>query len=334
MSKGLTPLEKAAILLITLGKEYSAKLYQHLSEDEIQQLTLAITSVRRVEPDSKENVLQEFTELCMAQDFISEGGIEYAREVLEAAVGEQRALELISKLSASLQVRPFDFVRRADPSQVMNLLQNEYPQTIALILSYLSPEQAAAVVESLPAEQQTEVISRIATMGATSPDYVREAEIVLERKLSTIGTDEHMVVGGIDAIVNILNAVDRGTEKHILETLEMRDVELADEIRSKMFVFEDIVKLSNQAVQRILKEVDSRELAVALKGATEEVTKAIFANVSKRLEEMIREDMEFMGPVRVREVLENQQKIVNIIRRLEDAGEIVVSRGSGDEMVV
>lgn len=334
MSKGLTPLEKAAILLITLGKEYSAKLYQHLSEDEIQQLTLAITSVRRVEPDSKENVLQEFTELCMAQDFISEGGIEYAREVLEAAVGEQRALELISKLSASLQVRPFDFVRRADPSQVMNLLQNEYPQTIALILSYLSPEQAAAVVESLPAEQQTEVISRIATMGATSPDYVREAEIVLERKLSTIGTDEHMVVGGIDAIVSILNAVDRGTEKHILETLEMRDVELADEIRSKMFVFEDIVKLSNQAVQRILKEVDSRELAVALKGATEEVTKAIFANVSKRLEEMIREDMEFMGPVRVREVLENQQKIVNIIRRLEDAGEIVVSRGSGDEMVV
>lgn len=334
MSRGLTPLEKAAILLITLGKEYSAKLYQYLNEEEIQQLTLAITSVRRVEPQSKENVLQEFTELCMAQDFISEGGIEYAREVLEEAVGEQRALELISKLSSSLQVRPFDFVRRADPAQVMNLLQGEYPQTIALILSYLNPEQAAAVVESLPAQQQTEVISRIATMGSTSPDYVREAEVVLERKLSTIGTDEHMVVGGIDAIVNILNAVDRGTEKHILETLEMRDIELADEIRSKMFVFEDVVKLTNQAIQRILKEVDSKELAVALKGATEEVTKVIFANVSKRLEEMIREDMEFMGPVRVREVLENQQKIVNIIRRLEDAGEIIVSRGGGDEMVV
>lgn len=333
MADTYSPQEKAAILLISLGKEYSAQLYKYLTEDEIQQLTLAITGIRRVEPEMKERIIDEFSEICMAQDFISEGGIEYAREVLEAAVGEQRALELINKLSASLQVRPFDFVRRADASQVLNLLQGEYPQTIALILSYLSPGQAAAVVGSLPAEQQTEVIAHIATMGATSPDYVREAERVLERKLSSIGMDDHMVVGGIDSIVGILNAVDRSTEKHILETLEMRDVDLADEIRSKMFVFEDISKLSNQAIQRVLKEVDNRELAVALKAATEEVKKIIFGNVSKRLEEMIREDMEFMGPVRVREVEESQQKIVNIIRRLEDAGEIVISRGSGDEMI-
>lgn len=333
MAKAYSTQEKAAILLITLGKEYSAKLYKYLTDDEIQQLTLAISGVRRVEPEDKESIIDEFSEICMAQNFISEGGIDYAREVLEAALGEQRALELISKLSASLQVRPFDFVRRADAAQVLNLLQGEHPQTIALILSYLPPGKAAMVVESLPPEQQTEVISRIATMGSTNPDYVREAEAILERKLSSVGTEDHMVVGGIDSIVSILNSVDRATEKHILETLEMRDIELADEIRSKMFVFEDIVKLSNQAIQRILKEVDNRELAVALKGSTEEVNKVIFGNVSKRLEEMIREDMEFMGPVRVREVLDNQQKIVNIIRRLEDAGEIMVSRGAGDELI-
>lgn len=196
MAKAYSTQEKAAILLITLGKEYSAKLYKYLTDDEIQQLTLAISGVRRVEPEDKESIIDEFSEICMAQNFISEGGIDYAREVLEAALGEQRALELISKLSASLQVRPFDFVRRADAAQVLNLLQGEHPQTIALILSYLPPGKAAMVVESLPPEQQTEVISRIATMGSTNPDYVREAEAILERKLSSVGTEDHMVVGG------------------------------------------------------------------------------------------------------------------------------------------
>jgi flagellar motor switch protein FliG len=282
----------------------------------------------------KEAIIEEFHEICLAQRYISEGGIEYARQILDQALGADKASELIRKLSSSLQVRPFDFVRKADPAQVINFLQNEHPQTIALILSYLDATQAAAILGSLPQEKQASVIARIATMGATSPEYIREAERILERKLSTMGAAEHTVVGGIDSIVAILNAVDRSTEKHILETLDEDNGELADEIRSRMFVFEDIVKLSNQAVQRVLKEVDNNELAIALKGATKEVSQLIFNNISKRLQDMIKEDMEFMGPVRVRDVEEHQQKIVNIIRRLEDSGDIIISRGQEDEVIV
>ena len=330
----LSPREKAAVLLISLGKESSAQIYKHLTGEEIEQLTLTITSIRRVEPSVKEAVIEEFHEICMAQRYISEGGIEYARQILDSALGSDKASELIRKLSSSLQVRPFDFVRKADPAQVINFLQNEHPQTIALILSYLDAVQAAAILGSLPQEKQASVIARIATMGATSPEYIREAERILERKLSTMGAAEHTIVGGIDSIVAILNSVDRSTEKHILESLDEDNGELADEIRSRMFVFEDIVKLSNQAVQRVLKEVENNELAIALKGATKEVSTLIFNNISKRLQDMIKEDMEFMGPVRVRDVEENQQKIVNIIRRLEDAGEIIISRGSEDEVIV
>lgn len=332
--ESLTPREKAAVLLISLGKDSSAQIYKYLSGEEIEQLTLTITSIRRVEPHVKDAVIEEFYEICMAQRYISEGGIEYARQILDSALGSDKASELIRKLSSSLQVRPFDFVRKADPSQVINFLQNEHPQTIALILSYLEAGQAGTILGSLPQEKQADVIARIATMGATSPEYIREAERILERKLSTMGAAEHTIVGGIDSIVAILNSVDRGTEKHILESLDEDDAELADEIRSRMFVFEDIVKLSNQAIQRVLKEVDNNELAIALKGATKEVSQLIFSNISKRLQDMIKEDMEFMGPVRVRDVEENQQKIVNIIRRLEDAGEVVISRGQEDEVIV
>ncbi len=237
----LSPREKAAVLLISLGKEFSAQIYQYLTGEEIEQLTLTITSIRRVEPQVKEAVIEEFHEICMAQRYISEGGIEYARQILDQALGSDKASELIRKLSSSLQVRPFDFVRKADPAQVINFLQNEHPQTIALILSYLDATQAAAILGSLPQEKQASVIARIATMGATSPEYIREAERILERKLSTMGAAEHTIVGGIESIVAILNAVDRSTEKHILETLDEDNGELADEIRSRMFVFEDIV---------------------------------------------------------------------------------------------
>ncbi len=326
--------EKAALLIISLGKDYSAKLFQHLSDDEISQLTLSITNIRRVEPDVKERVLAEFADLCLAQNYISEGGIEYAREVLERALGADRALTLIERLTSSLQVRPFEFVRKADPNQVLNVIQGEYPQTIALVLSYLDPKQAAMVIATLPQESQVEIITRIATMGAASPEYVHEIERIMERRLLSMGMDQHMVVGGIDQIVAILNSVDRSTEKHILETLELHDMELADEIRSKMFVFEDIIKLNNTAIQRVLKEVENRELATALRMAGDEVKRVIFANVSKRLAEMIKEDMTFMGPVRMRDVEEAQQRIVNIVRKLEDGGEIVIARGEGDDVLV
>ena len=330
----LSSKDKAAVLMIALGQESSAKIYSHLSEDEIQQLTLSITGMTGVDSQTKEEVLEEFRDICIAQNFITEGGLDYARDVLVKAMGEERADALLSKLSASLQVRPFDFIRKADSMQVFNFIQNEHPQTIALILSYLAPAQAASMLSSLEADVQAQVVERIATMSAASPDYIREAERILERKLSSIDLTENMNVGGIPAIVEILNSVDRSTEKGIMDTIESEDPELAEEIHRLMFVFEDIVKLNNVALQRVLKEVDNEVLTVALKGASDEIAKKIYANISKRLQETIRENMEYMGPVRVRDVEEAQQKIVGVIRKLEDAGEIEVSRGGADEAFV
>ncbi len=326
--------EKAAVLMITMGKERAAKIYKFLSDEEIEQLTLAITTMRRVEPETKESVVDEFFQMCIARKYISEGGIDYAREILAKAFGEDRTNDLIMKLSSSLRVKPFDFIRKADVAQVLNFLQNEHPQTIALILSYLEPKHAANILANLPLDKQTSVIARIANMGSTSPEYIKETERVLEKKLSTMNFGDQTSTGGIDSLVSILNSVDRGTERHLLESLEESDAELVEEIRKRMFVFEDIVKLGNQAVQRVLKEIDNRDLAVALKGSSTEVSTVIFNNISSRLQEMIKEDMEFMGPIRVREVEEAQQKIVNVIRQLDDAGEIIISRGSEDELVV
>ncbi len=326
--------DKAAILLISLGKEYASKIYKFLSDEEIEQITLGITSVRRVTPEVQESVVTEFCDVCLAQKYISEGGIDYARDVLNKALGQNKAEEMIQRLSSTLRVRPFDFIRRSDSAQVLNFIQNEHPQTIALVLSYLTPQQAAMVLSSLPLEKQTNVIARIAKMGSTAPEYVKEAERVLERKLSMLISGNQTQVGGIDILVDILNSVDRGTERNLLEALELKDEELAEEIRNKMFVFEDITKLSDQAIQRVLKDVDNRELAVALKGANADVVKVIFGNISKRLQEMIKEDMEIMGPVRVSAVEESQQKIVNVIRKLDDAGEIYISRNQEDDVIV
>ena len=295
---------------------------------------MEIANMRKVTPDEKDTILEEFYQICLAQEFISEGGINYAKEVLEKAMGSQKALEIINKLTASLQVRPFDFVRKADASQLLNFVQNEHPQTLALILSYLSASQAATILGALPQEKQADVAQRIAQMEATSPEVIKEVELVLERKLSSMVTQDYSSTGGIQAIVEILNAVDRGTEKFIMETLEIQEADLAEEIRKRMFVFEDITNLDPVSVQRFIREVENSELAVALKGSTEEVKNLIFGNMSKRMAEMLSEDMEFMGPVRVRDVEEAQQKIVNIIRKLEEAGEIVISRGGGDEVIV
>lgn len=332
--KKLTSREKAAVLMITMGKEHAAQIYKYLSEDEIEQLTLSITSMRRVEPDMKDEIIDEFLQICMAQKYISEGGIEYARDILDKAFGEERANEMIMRLSSSLRVKPFDFVRKADTTQVLNFIQNEHPQTIALILSYIESKHAAEILAALPLEKQTSVIARIANMGITSPVYIKETERVLEKKLSTLNYQDQTLVGGIDSLVKIINSVDRGTERHILESLEKTDAELVEEIRKRMFIFEDIVKLGNPAIQRVLKEIDNRDLAIALKGSNDEVAKVIYNNISKRLQEMIKEDIQYMGPIRVRDVEEAQQKIVNEIRKLDDAGEIIISRNEEDELIV
>lgn len=327
-------LQKAAILLIVLGPEKSATIFKHLKEEEIEELTLEIANTRSITPQIKDQVINEFYEICLAQQYISEGGIGYAKELLEKALGSEKAMDVIGKLTASLQVKPFEFIRKTDASQLLNFIQDEHPQTIALIMSYLPSHQASIVLSALPPDKQADVAKRVAMMDRTSPEVVKEVEKVLESKLSSLVNQDYTVIGGVDAIVEILNTVDRGTEKHIMETLEIEEPELADEIRKKMFVFEDILLLDDRAIQRVLRDVDNNDLAIALKGANEQVQTTIFNNLSKRLGVMIKEDMEFMGPVRMKDVEEAQQKIVNIIRKLEDSGEIVISRGGGDEIVV
>ncbi|MCR5602306.1 MAG: flagellar motor switch protein FliG [Lachnospiraceae bacterium] len=330
----LSGVQKGAILLISLGPERSAEIFKYLKEEEIEDLTLEIANTRSVTPAVKEQILEEFYQVCLAQQYIAEGGIGYAKELLEKALGEEKAMDVIGKLTASLQVKPFEFIRKTEASQLLNFIQDEHPQTIALILSYLSASQAAMIVGALPPERQADVAKRIALMDRTSPDVVKEVERILETKLASLVNQDYTVIGGVDSVVDILNTVDRSTEKHIMETLEIDEPELAEEIRKKMFVFEDILLLDDRAIQRVLRDVDNGDLAIALKSANEEVQNAIFNNLSKRLAVMIKEDMEFMGPVRMKDVEEAQQKIVNVIRRLEDSAEIVISRGGGDEIVV
>lgn len=332
--KDLSGKQKAAILLVSLGPDTSASIFQHLSDDDIEELTLEIANLQPVSSDLKDQILEEFFQLCRAQDYINRGGIEYAREVLEKAVGHNKANEILGRLTATLQVRPFDTIRKTDPSQLMNFIQGEHPQTIALVMAYLQPEQASKILAYLPQEIQADVSRRIALMDRTSPDIIKEVESVLEHKLSSIVTNEYASAGGIDSIVNVLNLADRGTEKNILEHLEEKDPELAEEIRKRMFVFEDIVILSDRGVQLVLRQVETHDVALALKTSSEDVENKIYRNMSKRAAEILREDIEYMGPVRLREVEDAQQRIVNVIRQLEDSGEIVIARGGEGEVIV
>ncbi|MET3697987.1 flagellar motor switch protein FliG [Bacillus oleivorans] len=333
-TKELTGRQKAAILLISLGPEVSASVYKHLSEEEIEQLTLEISGVRKVDAIAKEEVLDEFHSIALAQDYISQGGIGYAKMVLEKALGHEQANLIINRLTSSLQVKPFDFARKADPSQILNFIQNEHPQTIALILSYLDPAQAGQILSELPQEVQADIAKRIALMDRTSPEVINEVEEILERKLSTTVTQDYTQTGGIEAVVEVLNGVDRATEKTILDALEIQDPELAEEIKKRMFVFEDIVTLDNRSIQRVIRDCENEDLLFALKVASEEVKEIIFKNMSQRMADTFKEEMELMGPVRLRDVEEAQSRIVAIIRRLEDAGEIIIARGGGDDIIV
>jgi len=334
MAQGLSGRQKAAILLITLGPEVSAQIFKHLREDEIEQLTLEIANVRKVDSTDRDNILQEFHQICMAQEYISQGGIAYAKEILDKALGEDKAREVLTRLTATLQVRPFDFARKADPAQILNFIQNENTQTIALVLSYLQADQAAVILSSLPQEKQADVAKRIALMDSTSPDVITQIEHILEQKLSSTVTQDYTNAGGIDSIVQILNGVDRGTERTILDALEIQDPELAEDIKKRMFVFEDIVSIDNRSIQRIIRDVENSDLQLALKVSSEEVREAVFRNMSKRMAETFQEEMEFMGPVRLRDVEEAQTRIVAIIRRLEESGEIIIARGGGDDIIV
>ena len=331
--KSLNGRQKAAIFLVSLGSDVSSEVMKHLREDEVATLTFEIARLETVDAEYKDAVLEEFQQLMAAQNFITTGGIDYARELLEKSLGSQKAVDIINRLTSSLQVRPFDFIRRTDPAHLLNFIQQEYPQTIALILAYLEPGKAAVILQNLPEEIQPEVSKRLATMDRTSPDVLREVERVLEKKLSTLSSEDYTAAGGVESIVEILNLVDRSSEKAIIESLEEDDPDLAEEIKKRMFVFEDIVMLDDRAIQKVLREVDTQELSKALKSVDTEVQDKIFRNMSKRAASMLKEDMEFMGPVRLKDVEEAQQKIVSTIRRLEDSGEIVIARSGEDELV-
>lgn len=326
--------QKAAILLVSLGNELAAEVFKHLKDEEIEQLTLEIAKLHKVDAVTKDRVFEEFNQLMIAQKYISQGGINFAKEILEKALGENKALEIINKLTSSLQVKPFDFIQRTEPAQILNFISNEHPQTIALIISYLPPQKAGQIISELPPEKQAEIAKRIALMDRTSPEMIREVERVLERKLSSVMGQDYTSTGGVDALVEILNNVDRGTEKTITEALEAQEPELAEEVKKRMFVFEDIILLDDKGIQMVLREVDMKELGLALKGSSDEVKEKIFKNLSKRAAEMLKEDMEYMGPVRIKDVQDSQQKVVNVIRKLEESGEIVIARGSEDEMIV
>ncbi len=330
----LTGRQKAAIFLIALGPERSSEVMKHLKDEEVEALTFEIARIDNVDSAQKTAVLKEFHELMTAQEFITSGGIDYAREVLERSLGSQKAMDIVNRLTSSLQVKPFDFVRRTDPQHLVNFLQSEHPQTIALVLAYLESKKASEVLSQLPVEIQADVAKRIAQMDRTTPEVLREVERVLERKLSTLASEDFSSAGGIDAIVEVLNLADRSTEKTIIETLEEEDPELAEEIKKRMFVFEDIVLLDDKSIQKVLREVDSNDLTKALKSVDDEVQEKIFRNMSKRQASMLKEDMEYMGPIRLHDVEEAQQKVVNIIRKLEEDGEIVIARAGEDEMVV
>jgi flagellar motor switch protein FliG len=336
--KDYTGKMKAAIFMACLDQKSAGKVLGVLSDEEIEQLTLDISSLGTIDTSLRMAVLDEFHQMALANRYVAQGGIDYARNLLEQTFGPERALEVLTKLQSSLQEVPFEFLKRADPAQIGSFIQDEHPQTIALILAHLPSSTASVILSALSPTIQSDVVMRVANMDRTPPEIVREVERVLERKMASVFSQGFTFAGGIKDVAEILNCVERGTEKAIMADLEERDPELADEISRLMFTFDDLVYVEDSGIQKALREIESKDLALALKSANEEVSEKILKNMSERGREMIREEMEFMGPVRLRNVEEAQQKIVGAVRRLEEAGEIIISgRGGGggeDEVVV
>ena len=331
----LSGVQKAAILFITLGPDASAPILKKLPETEIQKITFEIANMPKVKKEIKDTVLNEFVNLNKAKDYIIEGGFEYAKNLLSKALGAQKAVDIMDKVTeVTQQYRPFGIARKADAHQLLNIIMNEHPQTIALILCYLQPDKAAQILSGLPEDLQSDVAKRIATMNNTSPLIIEDVETILEKKLSNIVRADVATIGGVKSLVDILNNVDRGTEKTIVEELDREQPELAEKVKESMFIFEDIITLDNNSIQRIIREIDTKDLALALKGSSGDVGNVIFSNMSKRAAETLKEDIEFMGPVRLVDVEKAQQTIVAVIRRLDDAGEIVISRGGEDAIII
>lgn len=331
----MSGLRKAAVLLVQIGKERSAQVLKSLRESEIEVLTAEIARLQDIEPDVAGAVLVEFQQLAAARHYYAQGGLSYAEEVLVATLGPDKAREVLHRLKAVLVEMPFQFLRRVDPQMVLSFLQDEHPQTITLVLAHMDPKQAAAVLSGLDEQVQADIAHRLAVMERTSPDVVKQVESYLQRRLSTVlQPNESAVVGGLQPLVDIINHSDRNTERLILEGLEQRSTELAEEVRARMFMFEDVTQLEDRAVQILLRSVDNKDLAVALKGVKDEVRDKFVSNMSERAGLSLVEDMDVLGPVRVKQVEEAQAAIIRQIRVLEESGDIVISRGSGDDFVL
>jgi flagellar motor switch protein FliG len=331
----LTGAQKAAVLLLHMGKERSAAVLRSMSESEVEHLMAEITRLDMVDANIVDVVMEEFHNLATARRFVAEGGVEFARGLLEESLGSAKAHQILDRLAVSITEAPFEFLRRADPRQILTYLQEEHPQTIALVLAHMAPDQAAMILSALPENMQSDIAHRIATMERTSPEVVRQVEQVLERKLSSVlqASESTQAAGGLQALVDLLTRSDRATEKLILTELEKRDAELAEQVRGQMFVFEDITTLDDRSIQLILRDVDVKELAVALKGVRGDVRDKILNNMSERAAANLAEEIDLLGPVRMKRVGEAQGSVVKVIRQLEESGQLVLSRGN-EEMVL
>ncbi|MEI5675469.1 MULTISPECIES: flagellar motor switch protein FliG [Nocardioides] len=325
---------KAAILLMRLGKEKSGEILSHLSETEVEAIMGEVARLETVSFAETQQVVKEAADLITARSAISRGGLHYAQQLLEQSLGKERAAEIMERLHAAAVQMPFQFLHQADPAQLRSFIVDEHPQVIALVLAHMTADKASLLLSGLPSDQQAQVAHRIAVMDRTSPDIVRAVEATLERKLSSmLQPMEHSKVGGLDPLVNIINRSDRSTERQIVEGLEALDQALADEVKSRMFMFEDVVQLDDRSIQQILRQVDTATLALALKGVPDKVRDKITSNLSSRAGESLVEEIELMGAVRLTQVEEAQQGIIRTIRQLEEQGQIMVRRGGDDEFV-
>jgi flagellar motor switch protein FliG len=329
----LTPEQKAAAVVVSLGADKASKIYKHLSESDIERLTIEVAKLGHISPDEMELVLDEFYKTCLTQKVVTDGGMEYARAVLEKAFGESTAQSLLDKLSKSLKIRPFEFIRKSNVKNLISFLQHERPQTIALVLSYADSDQASMVISELPKEKRIKVVEAIARMESASPEAIKVVEDSLKKRFDSILTTDVTTIGGIDYIADVMNHMDRSNEKYIFDELGKTDEELAETIRKKMFVFEDIVSMDNRSIQRFIRECDVKDIVYALKGSDEKIKELVFSNVSSRMAESIQSDLEITVNVRLRDVEEAQQRIVGVIRRLEEAGELIIVKSGKDEII-
>ncbi len=324
--------QKVAALLVALGPQVASQIMKNISEEgEVEHLALEIASLNKITPELLNDILEEFYALFQASGYLASGGVSYARTVLEEAYGSAEADKILERLVATLQTNPFDFFNNADPAQLATSFQNENAQLVALVLAYLKPDRSAAILGGLPTDMQTEVATRIAEMDRTNPEVLREVERILESKFSSVVTADFSLAGGVESLAEILNRADRSTEKLILDNLENEDPEVAEQVRELMFVFEDLVHIDDRSIQRILREVETKDLGLALKGVGDDVRDKILKNMSERASAMLADDMEFMGPVRSADVQEKQTFIVSVIRSLEASGEIQISRGTDED---